>query len=1044
VNWNSDTSGTEALRHCLTVGGLWPEQQTLVALHARIIGSSNQAYFHIMTAPYDIDSVLVERFAHGNGTVFVGAGISLGSRLPSWSELMGHLRTDLGTEISQSTDYLHIAELFETKHNRSVLVQYLKERLGDVRFQLTKTHELIVSLPVQRIYTTNFDTLLEQASQKKQINRNVIFNASHVGFSDTSTLSIVKLHGDLGDPNSIVISARDFYGYFARNPAVADLLKVELQTHTVLFLGYSFSDPNLGMILGNSAVQSGSSRPLLYSVQFKPSDLYVQAMHARGVKVISLDVNPGTPEADQAIEDWLKAFRQSLISFERRKNGPERVSKHLREPVLPLLRKNAIRRLKMSERIRAGLQSDFRVVVVKGEAGIGKTQLIAEAAADSLHAAGTFMPGDAFERVIWIKASFDVQRIGWVGHTLKGILDAIASNVETLTTSEGSDDLQKKRSDINMILQERRLLVVIEDLEDFDDLENPMTNEPGADPVSNNEKPVTSFVAIKEWLENAGPYANPMSRIIVTSRSAIVAGFVVEIAKLENKEATELLHDHARAIMLRRHCPKIDADLEKKLLGLTTGNPQAIKLALGLCNGTGDPVKVVEDLTEHFRNEHVTSAKIESVFKVLIDDILAALKKQFASAHEIVIAMTVFPTEEWVPAALVEHAVGNTIKAADESAPFTTLAERCVRFGLLEHNACSDKYLMPRIIKEVLIRDKANTPRMNAARERLADYLLGFLESNVCRTDIEEVYWNALVCDEMAKIDPYWQIIDVVMYWPEVGWRAVKFALLMVHYMDSRFLNNQRLKFIMLALKAPNDVDPRTRALLHIDALGWTFMEEGSNAKAREEIDKGLELLKQIDSGNSGDSDDLKALAYAWRARIDASEGKKVEASKNINLAFEYAGTQKKPWIMLRVEMMAGDVELMDEQARAAVDHYTKAAECAEEYGGEGDGYQTNPRIGLALLEVCDKHGKPDKDSMEKARRRFTQLIDNSHIPTGRLYGQYGMALIAARENLTGEARRQLQQIQKEIRHCSRGNVLLRLAEKSYEKIISTGKRRVD
>lgn len=980
-----------------------------------------------MSVQYDIDSVLVERFAHGNGTVFVGAGISLGSRLPSWSELMSHLRTDLGTEISASTDYLHIAELFETKHSRSVLVQYLKERLGDVRFQLTKTHELIVGLPVQRIYTTNFDTLLEQASQKKQINRNVIFNASHVGFSDTSTLSIVKLHGDLGDPNSIVISARDFYSYFAKNPAVADLLKVELQTHTVLFLGYSFSDPNLGMILGNSAVQSGSSRPLLYSLQFNPSDLYIQAMNARGVKVIRLPVEPGTAEADQAVQDWLLSFRQSLISFERRKSRFSRVSKHLRESILPLPRKNAIRRMKMAERIKAGLHSDFRVVVVKGEAGIGKTQLVAEAAADSLHAAGTFMSDDAFERIIWIKASFDVGR---VGHTLEGILDSIASNVDTLLISEGFDDLQKKRADINVILQERRLLVVIEDLED------PMMDQPGGGPVSRNDERSAPFMQVKEWLEDSGPYANPMSRIIVTSRSAIVAGFVVEIAKLDSEEATELLRDHARAIMLRRHCPMLDDEIEKKLLAVTTGNPQAIKLALGLCNGSGESVNVVENLAEHFRVEHVTSDKIESIFKALIADILSKLKGQLPSAVDIVVAMTVFPTEEWVPASLVEAAAGCATDAANDAAPFTKLAERCVRFGLLEHNACTDKYLMPRIIKEVLIGDSAHTSQVDAARVRLADHFLTFLRRSVCRPDIEEPYWNALVCDEMAKIDPYWPIIDVVMYCPEGGPRAVEFALLMVHYMDSRFLNNQRLKFIGLALKAPDKIEKQTRALLHIDALAWTFMEEGANQQARDEINKGMALL------NQGDSDDLKALAHAWRARIDASEGKKVEASRNMDEALRYAGrVNDKPWIQLRVKMMAGDVELMDDHPRPAVDHYTKAAEYAELYGGEGDGYQTNPRIGLALLEIYDEKGEPDKESMEKARRRFTQLIDNNHVATGRLYGQYGMALIAVRENLTGEARRQLQQIQKEIRHCSRKNVLLKLAEKSYEKIMGAGKK---
>jgi NAD-dependent SIR2 family protein deacetylase len=178
----------------------------------------------------EIDPVLIERFAHGNGTVFVGAGISLGSRLPSWRELMEPLKIDLGEEVDASASYLEIAELYESKHSRRDLVEYLKDRLGDVRFELTKAHELIVGLPVQRIYTTNFDNLLEQASSKRRLNRNVIIDASHIGFSDTSRLSIIKLHGDLSDINSLVISASDYYGYFTKNPAVADLLKVELQT----------------------------------------------------------------------------------------------------------------------------------------------------------------------------------------------------------------------------------------------------------------------------------------------------------------------------------------------------------------------------------------------------------------------------------------------------------------------------------------------------------------------------------------------------------------------------------------------------------------------------------------------------------------------------------------------------------------------------------------------------------------------------------------------------------------------------------------------
>lgn len=969
-----------------------------------------------------IDPVLVERFAHGNGTVFVGAGISLGARLPSWHKLMGPLRTDLGPAVGPGTSYLDIAELYEVKHSRSVLVQYLKERLGDVRFQLTKTHELIVGLPVQRIYTTNFDTLLEQASQKKQINRNVIFNASQVGFSDTSTLSIVKLHGDLSDPGSIVISARDFYSYFGKNPAVADLLKVELQTHTVLFLGYSFSDPNLGMILGNAANQSGAVRPLLYSLQLKPSELTVRAMSARGVKVIALDAAPGTAEADRAIEDWLRRFRQSLIAFERRKHTYPVDARVPREPSAPPVRKNPVRRTRMLERIKTGLQSDFRVVVVKGEAGIGKTQLVAEAAADSIHLPGTYMLDEAFEQIVWIRSALDDASRG---HSLDHIFESIAAHVDTLLSDGDNGDIRKKQSQINMTLQERRLLIVIEDFEDPSSTFDHQKRLAGMEEPAEAERR-RRFEEIQEWLENPGPYANPKSRIVVTSRNAIVAGFVVEIAKMDSEEAAELLSEHARGLVMRHNCPGFGQDTARKLLALTTGNPQAIKWALGLCNATGS--------TERLEALRLATPddKIGAVFKVLIDAIMDVLQP---SEKEVVVAMMVFPSEEWIALSLIESAVSSACDSLRQRESLRHHVAKCIKFGLIERDARTDAYLMHRTTKEVLLGYGITSQELDEVRERLANHLLEFLARDdvISRHPyIGEAYWNALVRDEMAKVDPYWPTIEALMRWAGTGPYLVKFALLLVHYMDSRFLNNQRMHFVRLALAALGPGEKRTRALLHIDALAWTFIEENRKDDARAEIAKGLALLD-----GKADSD-LCALAHAWRARLDASDGRKVEANRNIKEAFRLAeGCEaEKPWIMARVEMMAGDVELMDGNPGEAVEHYTKSADYADRYGGEGDGYQTNPRIGLALMAVVNAKKEPDPVSMERARRRFMRLVENGQVATGRLYGQYGLALIAARENASREAIRQLEQIMREIRRRSTGNVLLALAEKSYQQLL--------
>lgn len=119
----------------------------------------------------EIDRQLIERFASGNGTVFVGAGISMRSKLPSWAQLIEPLREELGTSVSPSASHFDVAEQYEAAHGRSAMVRYLKRATGDVRYQASHAHDLIVSLPVQRIYTTNFDDLLERAAHKKGINR---------------------------------------------------------------------------------------------------------------------------------------------------------------------------------------------------------------------------------------------------------------------------------------------------------------------------------------------------------------------------------------------------------------------------------------------------------------------------------------------------------------------------------------------------------------------------------------------------------------------------------------------------------------------------------------------------------------------------------------------------------------------------------------------------------------------------------------------------------------------------------------------------------
>jgi len=1025
-----------------------------------------------------IDPVLVERFARGNGTVFVGSGISLGAGLPNWTELTTPLKSDLGIDVNSNIDPLQVAELYEVKNGRSALIQYLKDRLGNARFHLTRTHELIVSLPVQRIYTTNFDTFLEQASQKRQLNRNVISNAHHIGLSDASTLSIVKLHGDLVDPASIVITARDFYSYFSRNPAVADLLKVELQTKTVLFVGYSFSDPNLGMILGNAVSQGGPTNPLIYTVQFQRKELATQAMHMRGIKLISLNAEPGTYAAEEKLERWLLRFRQLLINFDRRKQiffDGKTFPQNLASFSGP---KHSIKRERIDGRMRSALSSEFRVIVVKGEAGVGKSHITAEAALNRLQPNNRNFLSEVFERVIWIRATPTNGRKGT--HTLEAIFHAIASQVDA-SLPAGETHRERPQKKIDAILQELRLLVVIEDLEDprlsvtHGKLDHEAAGELERD-----------FEAIKRWLESGPAYANPRSRIIVTSRTATIAGFLVEVTRLGEEDATNLISQHAHAIMLRRSFRELNDLNLKKILDFTLGNPLAIRLCLGLINGSGN-IRLLD--TEVASDSEKVNRSIESVLGILIKEIWDALDPD---EKRIVEALVIFPIGEWIPVSLLIQAAGGA-----KVARFSKKVQICVKFGLLEYDAALEKFSMHRTTREVLVtQELVKVPQMDIAREQLACYLLKFLQRNdvIFREEIAERYWSALVRDEMVKVDNYWPTIEAIMHWKENDFMIVKFTLLLAHYMDSRFLNAQRLRFVEQSIAALKKHGARTKALLHIDALGWTYVEEGSNDKAKHNIKLGCALLRDIDY-------DLHALACAWRARIAASEGELGDAIVHISKANEYVSKcEEKYWIKARIDMIAGDIKVIEKKPDEAEKKYLDAELNQEMYGGEL-GYQTDWRIGLALLRKAELHKaelrkaelqiaelrndllqkvlvrkdqlqRPElqkyepqevelqkaKDELQKAeirkaegkkiykqainlaRYRFTKLTENINVANGRLYGEYGLALISEQEQSTREAGWRLRRILKEIeaRHGEK-NVLLKLAASSYQGLTNRG-----
>lgn len=187
--------------------------------------------------------------AEGNLVVFLGAGVSCGAGLPSWGSLLLEMEADVDLDSNsrkelEVLDFLDRAQLL-AKHYRG------KSSLGEVvRKAFSQFHRrglghtLLASLPVKEFITTNYDELFELASNDvKRPVRVLPFEPAKPG-----DRWLLKMHGCVTHPDSIVLTRESYLRYADQNAALAGIVQAMLITRKMLFLGFSLKDDNFHRI----------------------------------------------------------------------------------------------------------------------------------------------------------------------------------------------------------------------------------------------------------------------------------------------------------------------------------------------------------------------------------------------------------------------------------------------------------------------------------------------------------------------------------------------------------------------------------------------------------------------------------------------------------------------------------------------------------------------------------------------------------------------------------------------------------------------------
>jgi hypothetical protein len=205
---------------------------------------------------------------HGSAAVFAGAGLSRPAGFVDWKGLLREFAVELGLDIDIENDLVSVAQYHVNANNQS------RDRLNARLVREfskpgtpTTTHLALARLPIETYWTTNYDRVIEKAleSVEKSVDVKVV-DSKLTTSAPGASAAVFKMHGDKDDPSNMILTRDDFEKYARSHGPFLTTLEASLIDKTFLFLGYSFTDPNLEFVLGRLRAAVGDSPRTHYTV----------------------------------------------------------------------------------------------------------------------------------------------------------------------------------------------------------------------------------------------------------------------------------------------------------------------------------------------------------------------------------------------------------------------------------------------------------------------------------------------------------------------------------------------------------------------------------------------------------------------------------------------------------------------------------------------------------------------------------------------------------------------------------------------------------
>jgi NAD-dependent SIR2 family protein deacetylase len=227
--------------------------------------------------------------------IWIGAGFSYYAGLPTGKQLANILMENLGESdkslINQHLTLPDIAEEFcrIKANNRNNLIKILIETFRNYKPLSTNVHEQLRLIPhIKTIITTNYDNLLETAYKQKG---QVLFSTMQIPYIEKSKTQIFKVHGDLSDPKSIIITKSDYENFFKDDSdknLFWTVIKERLVTNNIVFFGYNLEDINISAIFDKITEILGPDRKEAFLIAPKLPQHKVVYLLSKGIQYLDM------------------------------------------------------------------------------------------------------------------------------------------------------------------------------------------------------------------------------------------------------------------------------------------------------------------------------------------------------------------------------------------------------------------------------------------------------------------------------------------------------------------------------------------------------------------------------------------------------------------------------------------------------------------------------------------------------------------------------------------------------------------------------------